>query len=174
MHFIDTQTSQYIQKSQIDANIMPFSENVAYIKGVDEKGSAIDIKDVEQSFVLPLSTRPCDLRIAGESRGKYDEAFIIKELVSDIIKPSTVILFELLDYGHELIINSKNKLNKSNLLPIAWGFIRILGEANIHLRKHKIQLYYYKFRSTADINKKIDLRTPEVFFDFNWPIHVEA
>ena len=170
IHFVNTLTSQYVQKTQPNLNILPFNENVSIIT---KQNNSVQIKEIETSFILPLSTRPFDLRISGETKAEYEEAFIIKELVGDIIKESTVMLFEILDYNHKLILEDKSQLNRDNLLPIAWGYLRVLGESNIHLRKKKIQLYYHKYKFNPVMNKKgIDLRTPEVFYDFNWPFHV--
>jgi jouberin len=154
---------------------MPFNENLCLINNTNSQGNSqkLEYKDTEVSFMLPLSTRPCDLRITGETKAEYNEAFIIKELVSDVFKTNTVMIFEVLDYGHKLILEGKEKLNREKLLPIAWGYLRVIGESSKHFGKHRVQLYQYKYQTNqAIVSKGIDLRTPEVFFDFNWPFHV--
>jgi len=80
------------------------------------------------------------------------------------LNPNVVILFEILDYSAALLLDKSKKLNSDNMLPIAWGFLRPIGQAKQHLADSQIQLYYYKGSHTKQRRRKneIDLRTPDV------------
>jgi hypothetical protein len=70
-----------------------------------------------------------------------------------------------------MIFENKNLLNADLLYPIAWGYLRPVGTAHIHLSRTRIQLYRHKFKYDEDIKmrKPFDHRIPQVMLEFNWP-----
>ena len=44
-----------------------------------------------------------------------------------------------------MIIENDKRLNADLLLPVAWGYLRPLGKADIHLSRNRLQLYRFKF-----------------------------
>lgn len=70
-----------------------------------------------------------------------------------------------------MILENSKHLNADNFLPIAWGFLRPMGVACQHLADSEIQLYYYKGKHDSKFRHKhdIDLRTPDVLCELNWP-----
>ena len=69
-----------------------------------------------------------------------------------------------------MIIKKDKRLNSENLYPIAWAYLRPLGTAHIHLTRSRLQLYQYKFKHSKQSKeyRAYDLRTPDVFLDFNF------
>lgn len=70
-----------------------------------------------------------------------------------------------------MIFENRNMLNADLLYPIAWGFLRPVGTAQIHMSRTRLQLYKYKFRYDEEFKMKrpVDPRTPPVLIEFNWP-----
>ena len=178
VHFIDIETAKYLAKTHSDP-----SEPSEVVENKEKCGvisSTKDILSVGCDFVLPLGTCNCDLRVRGESRALFDESFVLNIPPTKVLKSTTVAIFELLDYSLALLREPKTqlKLTQDNLYPIAWGYLRLVGESNIHLGPKRIQLYEYLFNSKSDSALTIsaksniaDFRTPQVFYDFNWPFH---
>jgi hypothetical protein len=68
-----------------------------------------------------------------------------------------------------LITDAKDKklLNRENLYPIAWSYLRPVGAANIHLSRSRLQLYRYKMtRDQKGPKGYIDMKTPDVLLEF--------
>ena len=86
------------------------------------------------------------------------------------MKPNVVILFEMLELNPAMIAERDPRLNSENLYPICWAYLRPCGSAHIHLTKSRLQLYKYKYwhNKQSKINRAYDLRTPDVFLDFNF------
>jgi len=59
----------------------------------------------------------------------------------DMLKGKVVLFFEILDFSLDLISSESDMLNHDNLLPLCWGYLRVNGEASLHLNTIKIQLY---------------------------------
>lgn len=80
-------------------------------------------------------------------------------------------LFEILDFNPSMIFENKKLLNADLLYPIAWGYLRPVGTAHIHMSRVRIQLYKHKFSFDEEIKMKrpYDPRTPSVLMEFNWP-----
>ena len=49
--------------------------------------------------------------------------FIFDIEMKEFFKPSTVVLFEILDFSPALAIKRSKMLNAENLLPVAWGYL---------------------------------------------------
>ena len=112
-----------------------------------------------------------DLRIRGMNFAQWDEEFIINEHASLLLKPSVLMLFELLDFNPRLVVEKPGLLNADLLYPVAWGFLRPVGQAHIHLTRTRIQLYRHKFKFDQEFKQRrpVDARTPPVLMEFMWP-----
>jgi len=168
IHFIDVATGKYLAKTRPDRPSISNKENVTVI----EKDKTV--RSIESDFIPPFATSYCDLRVSGKSHASFYKDFLINEDLRHIYGETTVIIFELLDYNPELIFNDEPRL-RDNLYPIAWAYLRPLGEALIHKATKRLQLYRYKFDMPPTFYKdtQADIRTPLVFFDFNYPYHDE-
>jgi len=158
VHFMDLNTQSYILKSS-DRNVLGSFEGFGQINASKEFSSG------EAPYVLPFSTPPCDLRVTGENDPHFDQEFILDEEAYHLLTPDTVILFEILDFNFRLIREKSKLLRKDNLYPIAWGFLRPVGNTKLHFGVSKLQLYRYRFKNKTNFK---ELRRPEVFYDFNW------
>jgi hypothetical protein len=80
-------------------------------------------------------------------------------------------LFEILDFNPRMIFEKRNLLNADLLYPIAWGYLRPVGSAYIHLSRTRIQLYKHKFNYNEEFKQRrpIDPRTPPILMEFMWP-----
>ena len=74
-----------------------------------------------------------DLRIRGTNLAEWNEEFIINMHAYKLLQPETLILFEILDFNPDLIFEKKCPLNAELLYPIAWGYLRPVGQARIHM-----------------------------------------
>lgn len=101
---------------------------------------------------------------------QWEEDFIINEQANYLLRPNVLFLFEILDFNPVMIIENSKLLNADMLYPVAWGFLRPVGTANIHTSNTRIQLYRYKFKYDLDVKMKrpFDPRIPAVFLEFNW------
>ena len=110
------------------------------------------------------------MRIQGHNSCAWNEEFIINELAHHLLKPSVVILFEILEMNPSMIMKRDKRLNTENLYPIAWAYLRPLGTAHIHMTRSRLQLYKYKFCHSKKLKdtRPFDLRTPNVFLEFNY------
>lgn len=117
-------------------------------------------------FLLPVSTRFYDMRIRGQTQCSWDETFIINELAQNLLQPNVVLLFEIMECNPMLIAQNSKLLNRELLYPIAWGYLRPLGTAHIHMSRSRLQLFQY--RMLGDPAGLIDLKTPQVLLEFQW------
>eukprot|EP01022_Parablepharisma_sp_SALTPOND_P016979 TRINITY_DN2616_c4_g1_i1.p2 TRINITY_DN2616_c4_g1~~TRINITY_DN2616_c4_g1_i1.p2 ORF type:complete len:610 (+),score=76.17 TRINITY_DN2616_c4_g1_i1:2030-3859(+) len=171
VHILDISTGKYLAKANPGVQAVSNKENVTVIQHSD---TGNEVRDIDSDFIPPFATRYCDLRITGENRAEFYESFLINEGLDSIYNENTVLLFEILDYNQNLIL-SDSPLLRQNLYPVAWAYLRPLGESLVHSSTKRLQLYRYKFSPTADFYKEAqaDIRTPLVYFDFNWPTHTE-
>jgi jouberin len=112
-----------------------------------------------------------DLRIKGMNLARWDEEFVINEYAHYLLRPNVLILFEILDFNPGMIFENRNLLNADLFYPVAWGYLRPVGTAYIHMANTRIQLYKHKFKYDDDVKLKqpYDPRTPSVLMEFNWP-----
>ena len=171
VHIVNMTTGKYLAKTNPSAPAITNKETFTVLQRVDQGCAS---KESECDFVPPFATRYCDFRITGENRAEFYESFMINESLESIYSENTVILFEILDYNQTLILED-SPLLRNNLYPVAWAYLRPLGESLVHSSTKRLQLYRYKFSPPADFTKQtsVDVRTPLAFFDFNWPSHVE-
>ncbi len=88
-----------------------------------------------------------------------------------VVSRSTVILFELLDYNAQLLLDKSHSLNPEGYYRIAWGYLRPLGNGGVNVGRQKIKLYRYKCNSHSasapgPTNRSL---VPDVYYDFRWP-----
>lgn len=164
IHIIDMDTYKYLAKSK---PLLPGVANKESASFLDcHKNYTMSLTD----YILPMSTQMFDLRIKGSNLAQWEEEFIINEQASYLLRPNILFLFEILDFNPQMIFENKDKLNADLLYPIAWGYLRPVGTAHIHMSRTRIQLYKYKFRYDEEIKikKPFDVRTPPVLLEFNW------
>jgi hypothetical protein len=78
------------------------------------------------------------LRVKGMNLAQWHEEFVINESARYILNPNVIFLFEILDFNTSLMFDSPELLNADNLYPIAWGYLRPVGAAQIHLSKTRL------------------------------------
>jgi hypothetical protein len=88
-----------------------------------------------------------DLRVKGINFCEWNEEFIINESVKELMKANVLIMFEILEFNTQLVVQDSKLLNADRLYPVAWAYLRPLGAASIHMDKVKLQLYKYRFKS---------------------------
>ena len=138
----------YLQKKR---PVVPYSaESDGFAPGIANKESVqkmtydndeATFESKQVDFLLPLATRFFDMRIRGHNSCAWNEEFIINELASHLLSPSTIILFEILEMNPSMIMKKDKRLNFENLYPIAWAYLRPLGTAHIHMTRSRLQLY---------------------------------
>lgn len=166
IHVVDLNTYKYLAKSNPNTPGVYNNESGCYYNAYK---THFEYPRVD--YYLPLSTAHYDLRPKAENYCSWYENFVLDVRVEEFLKPNVVVLFEVLDYSPALILDKSKRLNADNFLPIAWGFIRPIGQARQHLADSKIQLYHYKGKHSKQRRNKmeIDPRTPDVLCELNWP-----
>jgi len=170
IHVIDFQTKKYLAKQNVNVPGVAFHENVNYFRLSENKDKKVPLKS-DANFILPMSTQMYDMRIKGNNYCEWDEDFIINEKVRNLLKQNVIIIFEILDFNTDLVVQDSNLLNSDKMYPVAWAYLRPLGSASVHLDKVKLQLYQHKFHSDKSIkfNRPFDMMTPEVLLELEWP-----
>lgn len=165
VHVINLDTCKYLAKEDRS------KPSVANIESADYMDANKNHTDSAADFLLPLSTSMYDLRVKGMNLAQWNEEFVINECAKYLLQPNIIFLFEILDFNTSMLFESPELLNADNLYPIAWAYLRPVGAAQIHLAKTRLQLFKYKFRYDSEIkrSKLLDVRTPPVFLEFNWP-----
>lgn len=169
IHVVDMQTCKYLAKTEMEAPGIANKESVNFFqmsKELKEKNPLMSQPD----FLLPMSTNMYDLRVKGVNFCEWNEEFIINERVQELMKPKVMILFEILEFNTQLVLQNSSQLNSDKLYPVAWAYLRPLGAASIHMDKVKLQLYRYRWKSDMrnKFNRPIDPRTPDVLLELNW------
>lgn len=170
IHIVDMHTNKYLAKSETsDVPGVTNKESVNFFQMSQEQNEKIPLMS-EPDFLLPLSTSMYDLRVKGVNFCEWNEEFIINEKVTELMKANVLIMFEILEFNTQLVVNNSNLLNSDKLYPVAWAYLRPLGAASIHMDKVKLQLYKYRFKSdrSTKMNRPIDHRTPDVMLELNW------
>jgi len=168
MHVVDMNTGHYVTKTDINA------PGVTQFESLTQVSSDKTVESAGCNFILPFATPPDDMRVKGLPRPEWNEEFIINHKCSDLFNSEVVILFELLDFNVRLMREKPKKLDQHGLYKIAWGYLRLKGQSGTHLGVKKIQLNRYRYRTTKSKvvpPKERDTRTPEVYYDFDWPSH---
>ena len=138
----------------------------------DNEGNVSKIPEqTDVNFFLPFGTRMFDLRVKGNNFCEWNEDFIINESIDYLFQKNVIFMFEILDFVPNLIVNNSSQLRPDNLYPVAWAYLRPLGQAQVHTDKVKLQLYKFKYK--VDLETKydnpLDPRTPDVLVNLEWP-----
>ena len=165
---INLKTGKYLQKTDFRVACLTKNEKNFIIQH-NKIQSRLDFQLSALDFIPPMSTCPYDLREKGESFAEWNEEFIINESADYIFNTNHILLFEMLDYN----LNFKGNSVEECVIPIAWGYLKLVGFSKTYLRKHKIQLYKYKFNRSNQLNEiknknKEYLRTPDVLYEIDW------
>lgn len=87
------------------------------------------------------------------------------------MRPNVVFLFEILECNpirHMQSEEDRKKLNRDMMYPVAWAFLRPVGQANIHMSRQRLQLFRYKQKGQNSFKGKLDAKTPEVVAELAW------
>jgi jouberin len=166
VHIVDLKTYKYLAKQDPRTPGVFNQEHASYYNSYKTHFECPTI-----DYYLPLTTTHYDLRPKAENFCSWYQSFVVDVNAEHFLRPEVVLLFEILDYSPALILDNSKRLNADNFLPIAWGYLRPIGQARQHLAESKIQLYYYKGSHTKKRSYKaeIDPRTPDVLCELNWP-----
>jgi len=166
VHIIDLNTYKYLAKRD---PIVPGVFNNETMSYYNSYKTHFECPRVD--YYLPMSTTHYDLRPKAENFCSWYQNFVVDIDTKDLLQPHIILMFEILDYSPALILDKSAKLNADNFLPIAWGFLRPIGQAGQHLADSKVQLYHYKGKHSKERRYKteIDPRTPDVLCELNWP-----
>lgn len=117
-----------------------------------------------------MSTKMYDMRVKGVNFCEWQEEFIINERIQELMKANVLIMFEILEFNTNLVVQNSRLLNADRLYPVAWAYLRPLGAASVHMDRVKLQLYRYRFKAdqSTKMNRPIDPRTPDVMLELNW------
>lgn len=141
VHIVDLNTNKYLQKSNKDMPGIANKESCNFFRIELESDTDKETKVpeyTEVNFFLPFSTRMFDLRVKGNNYCEWNEEFIINENLDKIFQPNVAIMFEVLDFVPQLIVNNSSLLRPDNLYPVAWAYLRPLGSAQVHADKVKL------------------------------------
>lgn len=121
----------------------------------------------------PFATNPCDLRVLGKSRAEWNHTILLNLNVRTLLENDVLLLLELVDFSPSLLLDKPNELNRDNLYPIAWGYLRLSGLSKYHIKDNKIQLYENIFDTRkydmTETGHKRQHNVPDIYFDFIWP-----
>lgn len=159
IHFIDLNTHQYLKKPN-PRNALSYFENMVQMNN-GNPGYFTGNCDL----VYPFSTQPYDMRITGECDPHWNSEFMIDQDAGMLLNSDTVILFEILDFNFKLIKENSKLLRSDNMYPVAWAFLRPVGNSKLHLGINKLQLYRYKYKPPPGFS---EFRRPHVYYDFQW------
>ena len=137
VHIVDLNTHKYLAKND---NMNPGVTNLESCNFFKADASKNEKTPYQNStdFFLPLSSKMYDMRVKGVNFCEWNEEFIVNELAANIYKPNVCILFELLEFNPQLVIENSPLLNSDRLYRVAWAYLRPLGAASLHLDKIKL------------------------------------
>lgn len=121
----------------------------------------------------PFATNTFDLRVAGKSQADWRETFLVNVNVEKLIDSDVLLMFEVLDFSPMLVLEKPEVLNRENLYPVAWGYLRLSGLSQYHIGESKVQMFYpvfdtKKFATTKACQTQL-YNVPDVYYDFIWP-----
>ena len=109
VHIIDLNTNKYLAKSNKEMPGIANLESCNFFRMEYDDKDKVDKKVpeyTEVNFLLPFSTRMFDLRVTGNNFCEWNEEFIINESIDNIFQKNVVIMFEILDFVPQLIVNN--------------------------------------------------------------------
>ena len=166
--FINLKTGKFLQKSNFNEPSVSRTEESLIIK--HNKGqNNLDFESSILDFIPPFSTCPFDLREKGEAFAEWNETFYINESADYLLNSNNIMFFELMDFSLDY---DENPI-EPGIIPMAWGYLKMVGFSRTYLGKYKIQLYNYKFKRPPELNKLKNtdfnyIRTPDYLYEFDW------
>ena len=166
--FINLETGKFLQKSNFNEPSVSRTEESLIIK--HNKGqNNLDFESSILDFIPPFSTCPFDLREKGEAFAEWNETFYINESADYLLNSNNIMFFELMDFSLDY---DENPI-EPGIIPMAWGYLKMVGFSRTYLGKYKIQLYNYKFKRPPELNKLKNtdfnyIRTPDYLYEFDW------
>ena len=166
--FINLKTGKFLQKSNFNEPSVSKTEESLIIKHIKGQ-NRLDFESSILDFIPPFSTCPFDLREKGEAFAEWNETFYINESADYLLNSNNIMFFELMDFSLDY---DENPL-EPGIIPMAWGYLKMVGFSRTYLGKYKIQLYNYKFNRPPELNrlKNTDfkyVRTPDYLYEFDW------
>ena len=166
--FINLNTGKLLQKSNFNEPSVSKTEESLIIKHIKGQ-NRLDFESSILDFIPPFSTCPFDLREKGEAFAEWNETFYINESADYLLNSNNIMFFELMDFSLDY---DENPL-EPGIIPMAWGYLKMVGFSRTYLGKYKIQLYNYKFNRPPELNrlKNTDfkyVRTPDYLYEFDW------
>ncbi|KAI9203420.1 WD40-repeat-containing domain protein [Polychytrium aggregatum] len=121
--FIDATTGQYLSKGNKEKPATYFNE-----------GKAID-------YILPLMTKPYKLQ-GRKVTPLWEEEIVVDVEYLSILKPSTMMLFEVLDFTTNSALAQKTH---DGWHRIAWAFLKLVGHAGNANTEQMARLQMYRY-----------------------------
>ena len=178
MHLVSLKTGVYLQKTDfqnfasIKHNSIYQSEQVTTLQNVPGGKQRAETRNLD--FIPPFATNSCDLRAIGKSRAEWYEDIVVNVDLERFIENDVLLLFEVLDFSPYLLIENPAELSREGFFRVAWGYLRLAGLSQCHVGQSKVQLYNHifdtrKYEKTKTAGNNV-YNTPDVYFDFVWPI----
>ena len=110
VHVVDLNTNKYLAKSDVTQPGVANKESVNFFKLEKE---AKEKKPLQSpvDFFLPMSTKMYDMRVKGVNFCEWNEEFIINEKIQNLMKPNIILLFEILEFNTQLVVQDSGLLN---------------------------------------------------------------
>jgi hypothetical protein len=107
---------------------------------------------------MPVITKPFSLNDNKTKAPVWDEELVLNELYLHILKPKTLVFFEIIDF----VTNIKAlEVFPSGWNKIAWGFLRLIGADGLATTESRARLQLYKYPRMLP---KVPPGIPEVFY----------
>ena len=166
--FINLNTGKLLQKSNFNEPSVSRTEENLILKHIKVQNK-VDIESSILDFIPPFSTCPFDLREKGEAFAEWNETFYINESADYLLDSNNIMFFELMDFSLDY---EENPIEPC-VIPMAWGYLKLVGFSRTYLGKYKIQLYNYKFKRPNELNRLKNtnenyIRTPDYLYEFDW------
>jgi len=146
--FINLKTGKFLQKSNFNEPSVNKTEESLIIKHIKGQ-NRLDFESSILDFIPPFSTCPFDLREKGEAFAEWNETFYINESADYLLNSNNIMFFELMDFSLDY---DENPI-EPGIIPMAWGYLKMVGFSRTYLGKYKIQLYNYKFNRPPELNR---------------------
>jgi len=129
---------------------------------VDEAG---DLSPLH--FVLPMMTKPVDLRRTGKYFANWNEELVVNVPVEAFLKPELLMLFELIDFGPNVDPGSQS----AGCAKLAWGFFKLINtKGGVNSGSFELQLFRIPLDRPKPPKKNL---VPPVYYDFVLQAHTK-
>jgi jouberin len=138
VHLVDKRSGVYWGKKVDDRAIYHWENIVKFNKDLNA------FKAYETDILVSMATGNCDFRLEGNSFCEWNEVIKLNFPAADFFSPDLIILFELLDFNHKMLVaRDHSRLRRDLTYPVAWAYLRPMGIAKRHVGPSKLQLYRY-------------------------------